>query len=183
MSSQEIVDYISQFSINLHPGYRTEINLRIRNWLEELNSILSTGFLLTIDYGYSSKEYYSEDRIKGTLLCYHRHLYNENPYQHIGEQDITAHVNFSSLKLWGDELGLKTIGYCSQGTFLAASGIDEVIIELYFHSADYLSEISKIKGLIMPQGMGESHSVMIQFKGDGLPELRGFSMRNLRGNL
>ncbi len=183
VSSKEIVDYIGQFYIDLQTGYRTEINLRINNWLKGVASILSHGFVLTIDYGYSSKEYYSEDRIKGTLLCYHKHLFNENPYQNIGEQDITAHVNFSSLKKWGEDLGLKTIGYCSQGTFLTALGIDEVIIELYSNSADYLSEISKIKGLIMPQGMGESHSVMIQYKGEDLPELRGFSIRNQIGNL
>ncbi|HDH13665.1 MAG TPA: class I SAM-dependent methyltransferase [Nitrospirae bacterium] len=178
ISSEEIADCVKQFSLNLPNGYRTEINLRIKNWLRNVTEVLSRGFLLTIDYGYSAREYYSEDRTKGTLLCYHKHLFNENPYQNIGQQDITAHVNFSSLKKWGEEIGLKTTGYCSQGTFLTASGIDEVITELYSDSPDYLFEISKIKGLIMPQGMGESHSVMIQYKGEGLPELRGFSMRN-----
>ena len=183
ISSEEIADCVKQFSLNLPSGYRTEINLRIKSWLRDVTEVLSHGFLLTIDYGYSAREYYSEDRTKGTLLCYHKHLFNENPYQKIGRQDITAHVNFSSLKKWGEEIGLKTTGYCSQGTFLAASGIDEVITELYSGSPDYLFEISKIKGLIMPQGMGESHSVMIQYKGEGLPELRGFSMRNQTGIL
>ncbi len=181
--SQEIANYIKEFSIVLQSGYRTEINLRIRNWLEDITTILSSGFLLTIDYGYSTKEYYDEDRTKGTLLCYHGHQFNENPYQHIGKQDITAHVNFSSLKKWGAELGLKSVGCCPQGTFLTASGIDEAITELYSDSTDYLVEISKIKGLIFPQGMGESHSIMIQYKGTGMPELRGFSMRNLVGSL
>ena len=46
-----------------------------------------------------------------------------------------------------------------------------------------MSEISKIKGLIMPQGMGESHRVLIQYKGEGTPELRGFSFKNEKGNL
>jgi SAM-dependent MidA family methyltransferase len=179
----EIANYIKQFDIDLQTHYRTEINLKIRSWLEDTDTALSNGFILTVDYGYSAKEYYSEERTKGTLLCYHKHLFNENPYQNIGEQDITAHVNFSSLKKWGEKSGLKTIGYCPQGTFLVAAGIDEVITELYSDSPDYLSETSKIKGLIMPQGMGESHSVMIQYKGEGLPELRGFSMRNQAGGL
>lgn len=158
--------------------YRTEINLGIRDWLKGVSTVLSQGFLLTIDYGYTAREFYSDERTKGTLLCYHKHLFNEDPYQNIGEQDITAHINFSSLRKWGEDLGLKTVGYCPQGTFLIAAGIDEVITELYSGSHDYLSEVSKIKGLIMPQGMGESHSVMIQHKGEGLPEFRGFSMRN-----
>ena len=182
-STDEIARYISQFHIQLQPGYRTEINLEIKKWLEDINTVLSEGFLLTIDYGYTAKEYYDEHRSKGTLLCYHKHLFNENPYQNIGEQDVTAHVNFSSLKKWGEEFGLMTIGYSSQGPFLVSSGIDEVITELYAESPDYLSEISKIKGLILPQGMGESHSIIIQYKGEQLPELRGFSIRNHVENL
>jgi len=183
VSSEDIDAYIREFTPGLQPGYRTEVNLRIREWLRDISTVLSEGFLLTIDYGYSSREYYSEDRTRGTLLCYHRHRVNENPYQNIGRQDITAHVNFSSLKRWGEDAGLKTVGYCPQGIFLAAAGIDEVITELYAGSSDYLREVAKIKGLIMPQGMGESHNVMVQYKGRDLPELRGFSIRNHGENL
>lgn len=183
ISTADLAHYINLQHIELQPGYRTEVNLQIRRWLEDVNKALSRGFLLTIDYGYTAREYYSSDRTNGTLLCYYKHLFNENPYQRIGKQDITAHVNYSSLRIWGEEFGLKTIGYCPQGTFLVASGIDEVITELYSGSPDYFSEISKIKGLIVPQGMGDSHRFMVQFKGEGVPELRGFSMRNLLKNL
>ena len=180
---REITNYINTFSISLSPGYKTEINLRIKEWLESVAAVLKEGFVLTIDYGYSAKEYYSEDRTGGTLLCYHKHTLNDSPYRNIGQQDITAHVNFSSLKLWGDDLGLRTVGCCPQGTFLTAAGIDEMILELYSDSADYLSEISRIKRLIFPQGMGDSHNVIIQYKGDKMPALRGFSMRNQAGLL
>ena len=111
------------------------------------------------------------------------HQFNETFYKNIGKQDITAHVNFSSVKLWGEERGIKTLGYCPQGTFLVASGIDEIITELYAGSPDYLSEVSKIKTLILPQGMGESHNFMVQYKGRGSPLLRGFSMRNRLNSL
>jgi SAM-dependent MidA family methyltransferase len=182
-SSAGLTNYLREFSAALQRGYRTEINLRIKGWLQEASALLSKGFLLTIDYGYSAGEYYSEDRTKGTLLCYHNHQFNENPYRNAGVQDITAHVNFSSLERWGKELGLRTIGYCPQGTFLIASGIDEIIAERYADSPDYAFEVSKIKGLIFPHGFGESHNVMIQYKGPGSPELRGFSIRNQKGNL
>jgi SAM-dependent MidA family methyltransferase len=183
VSSPELTNYLKEFSAHIQEGYKTEINLRIKGWLEEAGAALSKGFLLTIDYGYSGQEYYSEERTKGTLLCYHKHQYNENPYRNIGEQDLTAHVNFSSLKKWGEELGLKTIGYCRQGVFLIASGIDEIITGFYADSPDYAFIVSKIKGLIFPQGMGESHNVIVQYKGDGSPELRGFSITNQKGNL
>ncbi len=175
--SKEVVEYFQEFSIELSKGYRTEVNLKIKEWLREVSNKLSQGFILTIDYGYSAHNYYSEDRNRGTLLCYHQHQINENSYRNIGEQDLTAHVNFSSLKKWGDKLGLKTIGFCPQGTYLVSLGIDEVIIELYGDSPDAF-EIAKVKGLILPQGMGASHNVMIQYNGDGEPKLRGFAFRN-----
>ncbi len=180
-----IKGYFNLFSIDLNSfprGYRTEVNLRLRDWLKDVSDNLSEGFVLTVDYGYPAYDYYSEERNRGTLLCFYRHRTNENPFLNIGEQDLTAHVNFSSLKKWGEEFGLKTIGFCPQGTFLISLGIDEVMAELYGETPD-LFEIAKIKGLILPQGMGESHKVMIQYKGKGDPKLRGFSIRNRMGSL
>jgi len=181
--TDEILNYLKEFSIELQKGYRTEINLQIKDWLNEVNNALTDGFILTIDYGYPARDYYSEDRNRGTLLCYHKHQVTEDPYQNIGEQDITAHVNFSSVKKWGEELGIKTIGFCQQGTFLISLGIDEAITEIYKNSPDYLFEVAKIKGLILPGTMGETHKVMIQYKGKGEPELKGFSIKNQMRNL
>jgi len=179
ISSPDITSYLNMFSGGLPPGYTTEINLKIKTWLEDVAAVVKEGFVLTVDYGYTAKEYYSDDRTAGTLLCYSKHRLYDSPFRDIGKQDITAHVNFSSLKVWGEETGFKTVGYCPQGTFLTAAGIDEVIAECYAGSDDYLSELAKIKRLIFPQGLGESHNVMVQYKGTGSPVLRGFSMRNL----
>jgi SAM-dependent MidA family methyltransferase len=176
--TDEITEYLTEFNITLPENYRTEINLRIRDWLRDVSNIISEGFILTIDYGYTAREYYHEERSKGTLMCYYKHEYNENPYQNIGMQDITSHINFSSLKKWGEKFGFCTIGYASQGSYLVSLGIDEVIEELYAGSPDYIKQVSRIRGLIMPQGMGESHRVMIQYKGSGNPILRGFEISN-----
>jgi len=183
LSTHAIADYMNEFSIELPEGYRTEINLRIKDWLTSVDRVLSEGFIMTIDYGYPAWDYYSEDRNRGTLLCYHKHQFVEDPYQNIGEQDITAHVNFSSVKKWGKDLGLKTLGFCQQGAFLIALGIDEIIKELYENSPDYLFEVARIKRLILPGTMGETHKVIVQYKGNGHPELRGFSLKNQVGKL
>lgn len=175
--------YLKEFSIELPKGYRTEINLRIKEWLRDVDKALSCGFILTIDYGYPVQDYYSEERNRGTLLCYYRHQVNENPYVNIGSQDITAHVNFSSVEKWGEELGFKTLGFCRQGTFLISLGIDEIIQELFATSKDYLFEVAKIKRLIFPGTLGETHNVMIQYKGKGAPILKGFSMKNQKDRL
>lgn len=181
-ANSEIREYLGAYYIELSKSYRTEVNLKLKEWLRDVEERLSEGFILTIDYGYPAWDYYGEDRNRGTLLCYYQHQVNEDPYQNIGEQDLTAHVNFSSLKKWGEDFGLKTIGFCPQGTYLVSLGIDEVITELYGDSPDAF-EIAKIKGLILPQGMGESHKVMIQYKGHGEPRLRGFTLRNQAAKL
>lgn len=176
--SPEVREYIEEFNIKLQEGYRTEVNLRIRDWLVKAYNRLKDGFVMTIDYGYSALDYYGEGRDRGTLLCYHNHRVEDNPFKHIGDQDITAHVNFSSLKKWGEDLGIKTIGFCEQGPYLVSLGIDEVIKDLYGESPDPF-DIAKIKGLFLPEGMGETHKVMIQYKGNrNAGELRGFNLRN-----
>lgn len=175
--SNEVLGYLKELSIELPDRYRTEVNLQIKGWIEKVSDKLAEGFVLTVDYGYPAWDYYSEDRNRGTLLCYHRHRINENPYLNVGEQDLTAHINFSSLKKWGEEVGLKAIGFCPQGTYLVSLGLDEIIKELYGEAPDPF-EIAKIKGLFMPQGMGESHKVMVQYKGAGTPDLKGFKLRN-----
>jgi SAM-dependent MidA family methyltransferase len=177
VSTPDITDYFGYLSVELERGYRTEVNLKIRDWLHGVNARLQEGFVLTIDYGYTARDYYSEDRNRGTLLCYHGHQMNDDPLRNVGEQDITAHVNFSSLRRWGEQVGLKTVGFCGQGPFLVSLGIEEEIRRLA-GSGDYLFGLARIKRLIMPQGMGESHMVMVQYKGAGNPVLRGFSMRN-----
>ncbi|MCL5024245.1 MAG: SAM-dependent methyltransferase [Nitrospirae bacterium] len=181
-AAEEVRSHFRDLGIALPAGYRTEVNLKIREWVGGVIERLSEGFVLTIDYGYPAWDYYGEQRNRGTFLCYYRHQVNEDPYRNIGEQDMTAHVDFSSLKAWGEEAGLKTSGFCSQGTYLISLGIDEVITELCGEAPDPF-EVAKIKGLILPEGMGESHKVMIQYKGKGEPGLRGFAMRNQSGSL
>jgi SAM-dependent MidA family methyltransferase len=183
LSSEAIKEYVMDFAPALERGHITEVNLRIRSWLQEIDAVLGKGFILTIDYGFPAREYYNEDRNRGTLMCYYRHRLSEDFFSNIGDQDITAHVNFSSLKRWGEERELRTIGYCGQGTFLLAAGIDREISRLAGSSKDYLSELGRIKKLFLPQGLGESHKVMVQYKGPGLPKLQGFSIRNQVGLL
>jgi SAM-dependent MidA family methyltransferase len=182
LSSRELTEYIRDYSIPHIQGYRTEVNLRAREFLENLYNILSEGFIITVDYGYSAKEYYSEDRSRGTLLCYSRHRVKEDPYINIGQQDITAHVNFTALRDWAEEIGLKNIGYCPQGTFLVSLGIERLMEEELRKSEEFLREILKIKGLLF--GMGDSHKVMIQYKGKrDIKTLKGFELRNRLSSL
>ncbi len=177
-------EYLAAFgSSDLPEGYRTEVNLRARDWIKEVAAVLEQGFVITIDYGYTAEEYFAEDRNRGTLLCYHGHETSEDPYQLVGTRDITAHVNFSSLRMWGEEAGLATAGFCPQGSFLISLGIDKELDRLAKTSDDYLFELGRVKSLFMPGGMGESHRVLVQQKGVNAVPLRGFRFRNQAGRL
>jgi SAM-dependent MidA family methyltransferase len=94
-------------------------------WIKEVAKSLRKGYAITIDYGAESSELYKNHRSCGTLLCYHKHQKNDNPYQYIGEQDITTHTNFSALSHWGLKSGIECCGIVDQASFLLGLGIKE----------------------------------------------------------
>jgi SAM-dependent MidA family methyltransferase len=145
-----------------------EVNLLAPEWIREIARRISLGFVLTIDYGYLASDLYTERRPRGTLLCYHRHTVNEEPYQRVGEQDITAHVNFSDLIRAGEEVGLKTVGFTDQTHFLLGLGIAREMEMVASHGEeppDSNREFLALKQLVNPQGMGKVFKVLIQSKG------------------
>ena len=174
----EVINYLSEFGITLPHDYRTEVNLHLKNWLNDAAITLREGFIFTIDYGYTAAEYYSPARNRGTLLCYSRHQAHDNPYKNAGEQDISAHVNFSAVKKWGEEYGFEPVGFSSQGTFLVSLRIDEVLQERYADEESSAQGRNAVSQLISPAGLGESHRILIQCKGKQKHELGGFSLRN-----
>jgi len=182
ISSTRLEDYLGKLEGPFVEGYTTELNLDAIDWIKKLARNLEKGFVFTIDYGYSRADYYAYGRRKGTLLCYYRHKLSEDPYQKVGEQDITAHVDFSSVAEAGTEAGMQTPGYCDQFHFLIAMGVFEEFnamdktepYDLVWHT-----ENQAIKALLMPEGIGGTFKVLIQSKGfDEVPELKAFSFRN-----
>lgn len=81
------------------------------------------GAILMIDYGFGESEYYHPERSMGTLMCHQAHQSSTNPLEHVGEKDITAHVNFTGIALAGQDAGLTVNGYTSQGRFLLNCGL------------------------------------------------------------
>jgi SAM-dependent MidA family methyltransferase len=175
-SDPRIAPYFQSMDITLQEGQRAEVNLKALDWMEKVARCLKKGFVLTIDYGYLAKELYAPHRREGTLLCYTQHQTSENPYERLGEQDITAHVNFTSLIQKGEEVGLRFTGLVPQYRFLIALGL---LQEMEFLGRE-MSEIDalqfrlSLKHLIEPErGMGEVFKVLIQYKGIDQPQLDG----------
>jgi SAM-dependent MidA family methyltransferase len=152
-------------------GYRTEVNLESDRWLAIVASKLKLGYILTIDYGYSATRYYNPFRREGTLQCYFKHQYHNNPYINLGAQDLTAHVNFTALEIQGKACRLETIGLTQQSIFLMALGLGEKIAAISHMKAENAREMQAIlqkrqalHQLIEPMGLGRFH-VLIQSKG------------------
>jgi len=180
-SDPRIVSYFQSMDVALQEGQKAEVNLKGLEWMEKVTRCLKKGFVLTIDYGYLSQELYAPNRREGTLLCYHQHRTSENPYEGLGKQDITSHVNFTSLIKKGEEVGLHFTGLVPQYQFLIGLGLLQEIESLGrgMSTMDALQLRLSLKHLIEPEvGMGEVFKVFIQHKGIEKPELDG--LRDLR---
>ncbi len=185
LSVHQLMEYAKTIPSEIAEGYRTEVNLGMKRWISELAEIIYEGFVVTIDYGYTRKEYFHPARNRGTLLAYGNHEVNENLYERPGEQDLTAHVNFSDLHRWGQDAGFFTLGYAPQWAFLAGLDFEETFLELSGGKFDPFSpELAAVKMLLLPQGMGESHKVLVQGKGVSSDlALKGFSLKNIMKRL
>lgn len=162
----------------LPEGYCTEFNLALNPWLQAVSAQLQQGLVLLIDYGYSRKDYYRPDRSMGTLMCYHQHQGHDDPFKNIGEQDITAHVDFTALAEAALNHGLEVGGFATQMMFLASCGI-ETFAE---HITDPLDRRNQLTPLMHPEQMGEVFKVM-GLRKNWDAELLGFQFQDLRVHL
>lgn len=169
LSSDTLAHRLRRVSADWPEGYRTEVNLRASDWMKDVAQHLGRGFVLTIDYGHTAQDLYRSDRKHGTFLCYFQHSMNEEPFLRVGEQDMTAHVDFSSLAVTGEEQKLRTTGFTNQMSFLMGLGVEQMISELEQDSPQLKAAIH----LLRPNGMGTTFKILIQHKGLSQPELDG----------
>ncbi|TKC57664.1 hypothetical protein FBD94_20530 [Pedobacter hiemivivus] len=170
-------NYLSELNIDLPRGYCTEINLEALDWMAEIASALNSGYVLTIDYGFQNSEVYKASKSQGTLLCYHQHAINDSPYEHIGEQDMTCHINFSALAHWGAKDGLATCGLTNQGYFLMSFGFREHLVKSLAEEKDVLRAAAQVAAIshTLLLDMGSKYKVLIQQKGVKPEKLSGLA--------
>ncbi|MBD2295753.1 class I SAM-dependent methyltransferase [Anabaena sphaerica FACHB-251] len=184
LSTPQLAEYLELVGIDISQsayddGYRSEINLAALDWLGIVADCLQRGYVLTIDYGYPASRYYHPRRSQGTLQCYYHHRHHDNPYINIGRQDITAHVDFTALEVWGKRYGLNQVGWTQQGLFLMALGLGKRIAALSYQEqsiSQLLNRRETLHQLISPEGLG-NFGVLVQSK--GLTETQ--SKRSLQG--
>jgi SAM-dependent MidA family methyltransferase len=150
-------DYFRRLGLLPGEDCQAEVNLDALDWMKAAARALGRGFVMTFDYGYPADQLYAPWRRQGTFLCFYRHNASVDPYVRVGRQDMTSHVDFTSLIQAGEEAGLQTVGLTSQARFLDALGIGgalsgaaqaELSLEEYYARRRALTE------LLDPAGLG-----------------------------
>ncbi len=155
----------------LPDGSRGEVNPGIGPWMERVSTTLHRGFVMTIDYGDRVEDLYI--RRQGTLQTYFRHVDGLSPYQNVGRQDITAHVDFSAVETEGARVGLSSLGLVSQAELLRRNGIDRMagrLGALDLPSNELSVNRYGLDKLTRPDGLG-GFKIFFQEKGTGITAL------------
>jgi len=175
LSTLEIEAYFQRLQLLPGEGCRAEVNPAAAEWMRQAGEALRRGFVLTFDYGYEAEELYAPWRQDGTLLCFYKHNPSGDLYVRIGRQDMTSHVDFTTLHRAGEEAGLRTIGLISQSEFLMNMGIAEAVppgdSEIALEAR--LARRRAVSELLDPAGLGRI-KVLAEAKDIGDVRLRGF---------
>jgi SAM-dependent MidA family methyltransferase len=171
---------LRQHGIALAEGDRIEISPAAAAWFAGAARGLRRGYALVIDYGYPAPELYAAHRLAGTVRAYRGHTASDDPFAHVGEQDLTAHVDFSALRRAGEAEGLVFAGQTTQGAFLASLEMGDLLVALGRDPAttlpEYLAAQAATVSLIDPGGMGRFGVLMMARNAPVSPPLRGFTI-------
>jgi len=178
LSTPALDQYIQRLDPSWAEGYRTEVNLQALDWMTQVAHRIDRGFVVTIDYGHTAEDLYGPDRKDGTFLCYYQQLTGDVPYLRIGQQDMTAHVDFSSLATVGTAAGLSVTGFTNQMSFLMGLGAEEMIGQLDPESPEFGAAIQLLK----PDGMGRTFKILMQHRGVERPDLDGLRFKPFFGS-
>ena len=116
-------EFLDRYSVRPEKGERVEATLIALRMMEGLAEVFQgrRGFLVLIDYGYTREEQLA-GRHRDTIMSYRQHTVSASPYEAPGEQDITAHVNFTAIRERGFQRGLEPVALLTQSQFLIGIG-------------------------------------------------------------
>lgn len=145
----------------LPDGFTTEISPTAERWWNDAAQSLSSGRLLTLDYGLRSEQFFSPQRSNGTLRAYRSHKLCDDVLAAPGEQDLTAHVNFSRIHAAGEQAGMRPEKFMAQSEFMVG------IAKRFWAEAEQQGEWTpqrnrEFQTLIHPEHLGRAFQVLVQ---------------------
>ena len=163
------LEFVDRYSVHPEPGERVEVSPEALDWTKSIAAVFEgrSGFAVVIDYGYT-REQQLACRHRDTLMTYRRHRASPSPYEAPGEQDITAHVNFSAIQSAAAANGLSGAKLLTQSQFLIGIGESTQFADA-FRECKLPQERAKValqlRHLVTPEGMGETFQVLVLFHG------------------
>ena len=161
------LEFLDRYSVHPEPGERVEVSLAALDWMRQIAATFAdrAGFAILIDYGYT-REQQLAGRHRDTLMTYRKHTAGPSPYDAPGEQDITAHVNFTALQAVASDENLTPLALLTQSQFLLGIGESNQFADA-FQNCRLPQEQAKVtlqlKHLISPEAMGEVFQVLVLF--------------------
>ncbi len=178
-STPAIEDYLRRLQVRLPPGFRTEVNLGAVQWVRNAARALDRGFLLLLDYGHEATTLYSASHSGGTLATFTAHVVENREagrapwFRNPGDSDITAHVDFTSVRRAAESEGLECRCLVDQMHFLLGLGVEDRLRAMSGSDRDQIVRRLALKALLVPGGLGTTHHVMIFSKKMAPVSLRG----------
>jgi SAM-dependent MidA family methyltransferase len=161
--SPHLLEFLDRYGIHPGPGERVEAPLLAMEYMDRIARLAQRGFVIMVDYGYTREELLA-GRHRGTVIAYRQHAVSDTPYEAPGEQDITAHVNFTALREAGLAAGLEGGCVLTQAQFLMGIGEQNQFADA-FEEARLPQEQAKValqlKHVVTPAGMGEVFQVLV----------------------
>jgi SAM-dependent MidA family methyltransferase len=179
----EELEFLDRYGVHPEAGERIEVPILAQSWIGQIGHAIGRGSLVIIDYGYTRKEQLA-GRHRGTLMAYRHHSATPDPYQAPGEQDLTAHVNFTALAAACEQTGMKVEKLLTQTQFLMGIGERNQFADA-FEDCRVPQERAKValqlKHLVTPVGMGETFQVLIASTGADPKTIDGLSRLSFQG--
>jgi SAM-dependent MidA family methyltransferase len=178
-TSAEELEFLDRYGVRPEGEERIEVPILAQNWIMQIAHLISRGVLLVIviDYGYTRDEQLT-GRYRGTLMAYRHHSASTDPYEAPGEQDLTAHVNFTALTAACEQDGMQVEKLRTQAQFLMGIGEGNQFTDA-FEDCRLPEERAKValqlKHLVSPVGVGENFQVLIANRGIDPGKIAGLS--------
>lgn len=169
------LEYLDRYGVHPEDTERVETAHIAQDYVSRLAAGIRRGFLIAIDYGYTRPEQLA-GRHRGTVMAYRQHSVSADPYEAPGEQDITAHVNFTALAAAAERQGMEVEPLLTQSQFLMGIGEPNQFGDA-FEDCRLPQEHAKValqlKHLVTPAGLGESFHVLVASKGVSPEQVAG----------
>lgn len=167
LQNPQIEEYLKKHKLVLQNGQRFEVPVFMSGYIAKLGKCLKQGLLVTVDYGYTNKDWMKPAHREGSLRGYYKHTLVSDPLKHPGEMDLTTHIHWDEIVLEGRKHGFDLIWHTRQTEFLLAAGILHDLVE--HADPNPFSEQNKqnraVRSMILSGGMSSFFDVMIQQKG------------------